>query len=110
MQINNAISIHSLRGEGDMWGTGTINRYNSFQSTPSVGRETHISSRRENYTVGFQSTPSVGRETFKRLSSGDSTEFQSTPSVGRETRHSGRDTPQVLTFQSTPSVGRETPE
>ena len=57
-----AISIHSLRVEGDRCG----------------GFVAQISN-------GFQSTPSVWRETTYRGNIGDESRFQSTPSVWRET-------------------------
>ena len=57
------ISIHSLRGEGDL-NIAMINRLRKpFQSTPSVGRETRSAAHINTTTAQFQSTPSVGRET-----------------------------------------------
>ena len=57
------ISIHALRGEGDVAnikykGTGL-----RFQSTPSVGRATDLWQYFITLTLEFQSTPSVGRAT-----------------------------------------------
>ena len=79
------ISIHALRGEGDMWlRSGMVSGF-IFQSTPSVGRATSL------FFVSianllFQSTPSVGRATlfvcFEKIVA---VIFQSTPSVGRAT-------------------------
>ena len=80
------ISIHALRGEGDLqkskvgslgniyfnprppWGgrlicSGGLWRLNIFQSTPSVGRATLNSRCRCFLKKRFQSTPSVGRAT-----------------------------------------------
>ena len=38
--LGNSISIHALRGEGDLLLSSTHQRYRQFQSTPSVGRAT----------------------------------------------------------------------
>ena len=125
------ISIHSLRMEGDLVVQCVDLASTSFQSTPSVWRET--SHRRAwLFCLGlFQSTPSVWRETAfwfcvlffnlyfnplppygGRLSFASQIStwklFQSTPSVWRETigRWSTRNGADK--FQSTPSVWRET--
>ena len=101
-----------------------------FQSTPSVGRATHLFFGSVQAKI-FQSTPSMGRATHGcrliRIVRG----FQSTPSVGRATFdlsnpavispaisiHAlrGEGDPDYVTrkefeelFQSTPSVGRAT--
>ena len=58
----NKISIHALRGEGDIYQPATCGSLTAFQSTPSVGRAT-ISDRRHWSSTTFQSTPSVGRAT-----------------------------------------------
>ena len=124
-----AISIHSLRMEGDKKYTSFCFLLLQFQSTPSVWRETVVSISSIK-TLLFQSTPSVWRETncflcqccYINISihslrmEGDPlnlydfvtvTAFQSTPSVWRETYQIF---PVLLTtvFQSTPSVWRET--
>ena len=79
------ISIHALRGEGDVRHRRQVEFCRLFQSTPSVGRATSPAdvffSRRT-----FQSTPSVGRATRKNSNSDKEERFQSTPSVGRATR------------------------
>ena len=57
-----AISIHSLRVEGDSGKRQSGKRQSGFQSTPSVWRET--AKKREIWRKNkFQSTPSVWRET-----------------------------------------------
>ena len=62
MQSTNGISIHALRGEGD-FKSAYCRRYPSkFQSTPSVGRATSLSDIHAP-KLEFQSTPSVGRAT-----------------------------------------------
>ena len=102
------ISIHALRGEGDHTQDFLLSCPQAlFQSTPSVGRATQRT-HRKNHTKTFQSTPSVGRatilmteKTFSKIisihalrgegdlgthfQSFDNTLFQSTPSVGRAT-------------------------
>ena len=82
---NGGISIHALRGEGDVKETGTIMlicisihalrgegdlgvpfgwvHAETFQSTPSVGRATNLRSTWCLRSFAFQSTPSVGRAT-----------------------------------------------
>ena len=81
------ISIHALRGEGDLKVTVYAELEKIFQSTPSVGRATRESFAACSQSL-FQSTPSVGRATF-RLSGADrfGIRFQSTPSVGRATTY-----------------------
>ena len=104
-------------------------RRQRFQSTPSVGRATFVTSVKVKLLI-FQSTPSVGRATlpFMTLLSVclhfnprppwggrpqihscviNSWLFQSTPSVGRATMASPT-VPATIAFQSTPSVGRAT--
>ncbi len=127
-QIQLSISIHALRGEGDIavlipfeliryfnprppWGgrqTAKESRVQEmpFQSTPSVGRATPVIQTIKAIEL-FQSTPSVGRATsnFRILS--NSSTFQSTPSVGRATLRMVIVSP-TCAFQSTPSVGRAT--
>ena len=124
------ISIHALRGEGDIFFWRVPFSIELFQSTPSVGRATNGDFLYFNGRRLFQSTPSVGRATCfpcarllrpvyfnprppwggrrhrleLRLKVGA---FQSTPSVGRATSRAHRH--QALkAFQSTPSVGRAT--
>ena len=57
------ISIHSLRGEGDIYNFDDVFCVELFQSTPSVGRETVYQMLMVAVLDIFQSTPSVGRET-----------------------------------------------
>ena len=125
-----AISIHSLRVEGDVPVVGILQFGLRFQSTPSVWRETSVLVFLRSYagnfnplppcggrpprhdppviTMPFQSTPSVWRETsvlvFLRSYAGNFNPLP--PCGGRPPRHD----PPVITmpFQSTPSVWRET--
>ena len=57
------ISIHALRGEGDVTNTGTTSAAVLFLSTPSVGRATRWPVR-PGLALVFLSTPSVGRATL----------------------------------------------
>ena len=57
------ISIHSLRVEGDCQLIRWIRLMDLFQSTPSVWRETWLFVSGLRRVVEFQSTPSVWRET-----------------------------------------------
>ena len=79
-----SISIHALRGEGDI--PPSLNKFagREFQSTPSVGRAT-MAGVSEMVFMTFQSTPSVGRATHLARSHVLLELFQSTPSVGRAT-------------------------
>ena len=81
---NFGISIHSLRMEGDRRGDVFFADFGTFQSTPSVWRETRHFRRLGKNSV-FQSTPSVWRETRIDADCGYRIRFQSTPSVWRET-------------------------
>ena len=56
------ISIHALRGEGDFCIFLIGRKLSGFQSTPSVGRATSKPNKEETNSQ-FQSTPSVGRAT-----------------------------------------------
>ena len=102
----NYISIHALRGEGD---------YASFTTLPKMEISIHALRGEGDYDGGelnrtvsaFQSTPSVGRATRLQKLLELTVEFQSTPSVGRATMFPSRSSRLVL-FQSTPSVGRAT--
>ena len=145
------ISIHSLRMEGDISIKNMTANYpyfnplppyggrhprmrlrrmpETFQSTPSVWRETvlqvvgqstghhfnplppyggrHQSAQYHLHYKLFQSTPSVWRETIYIIHHLRTVVFQSTPSVWRETRSRLSAISQPI-FQSTPSVWRET--
>ena len=123
------ISIHSLRMEGDALLLGGFLENFTFQSTPSVWRETlsgfhsfqcftisihslrmegdNCSHRVTLQNVHFNPLPPYGGRPERRCLAMKRFKFQSTPSVWRETFCSSafRDT---LSFQSTPSVWRET--
>ena len=57
------ISIHALRGEGDANALNVSIPWLIFQSTPSVGRATILRAITDEPSESFQSTPSVGRAT-----------------------------------------------
>ena len=105
-QIQLSISIHALRGEGDIAVLIPFELIRYFNPRPPWGgRQTAKESRVQE--MPFQSTPSVGRatpviQTIKAIEL-----FQSTPSVGRATSNF-RILSNSSTFQSTPSVGRAT--
>ena len=108
VDIGIVISIHSLRGEGDVINHRHLPFQVIFQSTPSVGRETLTSMSLVPSFSTFQSTPSVGRETKSyhcvRAMIGisiHSLRGEGDAISGVSLIHRGR-------FQSTPSVGRET--
>ena len=79
------ISIHALRGEGDLRYMWKSDRERGFQSTPSVGRATRAEHQTTPTTEYFNPRPPWGG----RLLSVDlpmrGKTFQSTPSVGRAT-------------------------
>ena len=80
--VGRAISIHSLRVEGDAHLPEAYKDGVEFQSTPSVWRETAL---RRVYPVlaAFQSTPSVWRETTSfRSASRRSLNFNPLPPCG----------------------------
>ena len=128
LRTADAISIHSLRVEGDHtfpqkssvkknfnplppcggrpYHTTNGGICQIFQSTPSVWRETWQGSSRTSCINGFQSTPSVWRETYcreKRYQFFDS--FQSTPSVWRETPERSRAAERLGYFNPLPPCG-----
>ena len=80
-----AISIHSLRMEGDRDRAGGAESPGAFQSTPSAWRETVIPVSFATSLCVFQSTPSAWRETKQNFEKVGAFIFQSTPSAWRET-------------------------
>ena len=124
------ISIHALRGEGDLPKTRTSAPTIPFQSTPSVGRatlspckipcRTSISihalrgegdARRSyhgNDNYNFNPRPPWGGRLLGFFMRTRLKIFQSTPSVGRATQNKIIASFTRPKFQSTPSVGRAT--
>ena len=64
-KLSREISIHALRGEGDILVRDFSSDFGEFQSTPSVGRATLLLKYIDVWISIFQSTPSVGRATKK---------------------------------------------
>ena len=106
---NNAvsISIHSLRMEGDEAKKQDTPEDGTFQSTPSVWRETRNLALQGCSTRNFNPLPPYGGRLKKAGYSVFAPAFQSTPSVWRETDAADA-TRCNRQFQSTPSVWRET--
>ena len=124
-----AISIHALRGEGDLRASSCILRVSSFQSTPSVGRatinpqlsilsmiisihalrgegDTH-NSLKNSFYIHFNPRPPWGGRQQMQEHMKKPTHFNPRPPWG------GRPITVIITlasrqFQSTPSVGRAT--
>ena len=130
IQTRKYISIHALRGEGDLPKTRTSAPTIPFQSTPSVGRatlspckipcRTSISihalrgegdARRSyhgNDNYNFNPRPPWGGRLLGFFMRTRLKIFQSTPSVGRATQNKIIASFTRPKFQSTPSVGRAT--
>ena len=100
------ISIHSLRVEGDRRAIDQKHLPADFNPLPPCGGRLFCLMLKS-FDKTFQSTPSVWRETKDKTAAAVDAIFQSTPSVWRETiwkpKWHG-----CLQFQSTPSVWRET--
>ena len=79
------ISIHALRGEGDEKRCPSLRKSSRFQSTPSVGRATqkYFSSRYR--SRDFNPRPPWGGRLAVQTAHNTIAPFQSTPSVGRAT-------------------------
>ena len=89
LQCRNAdryyISIHSLRMEGDLQANTGYIVLDPFQSTPSAWRETVSPRVFLHILVHFNPLPPYGGRPSAARSVASSTPFQSTPSVWRET-------------------------
>ena len=102
-----SISIHALRGEGDNQARHENHRHERFQSTPSVGRATG-KTRYYRFRYEFQSTPSVGRATLGKIDDNYVLIISIHALRGEgDDLHYGSELFNVK-FQSTPSVGRAT--
>ena len=102
-----AISIHSLRMEGDRDRAGGAESPGAFQSTPSAWRETGIVPVELKAPGHFNPLPPHGGRRNGRNIFLTGGKFQSTPSAWRETDFKAVAT-RGGTFQSTPSAWRET--
>ena len=83
-RIDGAISIHALRGEGDVLAPSGVAAADNFNPRPPWGGRHYVPSQLVGIYL-FQSTPSVGRATFAVDCKAHPRRFQSTPSVGRAT-------------------------
>ena len=104
-----AISIHSLRMEGDSGDSLSEGTHKVFQSTPSAWRETMF--RSADFTVfpHFNPLPPHGgRPATSPMPTITPHAFQSTPSAWRETASITSSQHSWQSFQSTPSAWRET--
>ena len=82
--LPSAISIHSLRMEGDRVHHLRIQRAKNFNPLPPHGGRLQTVKRLKAWYI-FQSTPSAWRETLNLIYLSYLVEFQSTPSAWRET-------------------------
>ena len=101
------ISIHSLRMEGDREIADIQTADMLFQSTPSAWRETSCRQRKGVCYVYFNPLPPHGGRQLVLFFLMIQLLFQSTPSAWRETSAVFLHAAQVI-FQSTPSAWRET--
>ena len=83
------ISIHSLRVEGDQCPGKGKSSTKHFNPLPPCGGRPGLSVLR-GHNPRFQSTPSVWRETAAECPAMPNSRFQSTPSVWRETLRSAK--------------------
>ena len=104
----NPISIHSLRMEGDTAHSFFQIFPMTFQSTPSVWRETTQTQNQTLRKRHFNPLPPYGGRPVLASILRSNTAFQSTPSVWRETHVTVTVSSPSAQFQSTPSVWRET--
>ena len=105
-----AISIHSLRMEGDPAAVCVHNRRTQFQSTPSAWRETDAAC-----VVGLNKYISIHSlrmegDPHVRLLQGLHQPFQSTPSAWRETQARPARSCQALHFNPLPPHGGRRPQ
>ena len=84
------ISIHALRGEGDIGHRITDNAAEAFQSTPSVGRATPKPLLPRAVVWNFNPRPPWGGRRRLPRRAKTARPFQSTPSVGRATPQTER--------------------
>ena len=103
-----SISIHSLRVEGDAFGSVLVYTLSNFNPLPPCGGR-RFWFRFGVYSEQFQSTPSVWRETAPVIHvTCQCRDFNPRPPCGgRRHGSQGRDG-RLYTFQATPSVWRET--
>ena len=88
--LGNSISIHALRGEGDIL-LSAVHARRSISIHALRGEGDAQVAINAILTAAFQSTPSVGRATRPAADCTHSGVFQSTPSVGRATSSAIKD-------------------
>ena len=107
--FSTGISIHALREEGDLQGSGLCSQAGqiSIHALREEG-DNRIMSMLESPRL-FLSTPSARRATRSKSKKSSSSKFLSTPSARRATRSEHRTGTWTTSFLSTPSVRRATP-
>ena len=107
-KLAEVISIHALRGEGDVRSFGyTAARPEPFQSTPSVGRATY-------HEPPFANKEIISIHALRGEGDTPSTELRNNALISIHALRGEGDTIDIITiaiekvFQSTPSVGRAT--
>ena len=101
------ISIHALRGEGDLLCKSLIGKLDYFNPRPPWGGR--LTGRRGTlFSRLFQSTPSVGRATFTLIKNPKTLEISIHALRGEGDPARGYCGSECKLFQSTPSVGRAT--
>ena len=102
------ISIHALRGEGDVNGIQGAQAYQIFQSTPSVGRATRCEQINAEGVGYFNPRPPWGGRPYRnaRTQADYYISIHALRGEGDKLQYNGSDV--GLKFQSTPSVGRAT--
>ena len=106
-RINNGISIHALREEGDpQLRQGQLCR-KEFLSTPSARRATHSGGRRGLWLSDFYPRPPRGGRPYQAETRFGRVKFLSTPSARRATSFASAICSLVI-FLSTPSARRAT--
>ena len=103
------ISIHSLRVEGDQTTSCVVGFSATFQSTPSVWRETRRFATNNRRSCNFNPLPPCGgRPMISQSDVRDYRDFNPLPPCGGRPAQNMQIKINNL-FQSTPSVWRETP-
>ena len=100
-----AISIHSLRVEGDRQQSEGEFAVSEFQSTPSVWRETGHPCGKVGHSENFNPLPPCGGRPIPPTIVIAMSRFQSTPSVWRETVQSVADCLTKCNFNPLPPCG-----
>ena len=101
------ISIHALRGEGDVQLGKLLKRLADFNPRPPWGgRQSDVGELPGDIIISIHALRGEG-DTSTDSKDSNTNQFQSTPSVGRATPYLNKFAVETE-FQSTPSVGRAT--